>query len=190
MMNQPVRAIRAAAALATVFAGLTGGCTGELLDNLIEEQTGDIAVVLINNTPHRAVFTLGAYDAWVRSPRVAPELSQQRLERMTSTAVVIPCKRNTAIGTDALVEQIIRTETDLTPDFDADAFSAVVNFSSAAVDSTAAALPTEGTAEGIEVLLGVDYACGDQLIFTFEEDATATGGFRIDYTLLHAEEDE
>ena len=54
----------------------------------------------------------------------------------------------------------------------------------------AAALATAGTAEGIEVRLGVDYACGDQLIFTFVEDAEANGGFRIEYSLLRTERDE
>jgi hypothetical protein len=178
----------AAGAVAVLLAGTTG-CTSELLANLIEERSGDVTVVIINNTPYRAAFTFGSYDALQRNPPGDVNLEQQRLEGHTSTApTTIPCNRNTAIGTAALIQRAIDTNADEADDFDADAFGTVVNFSSAPADSAAAALPTVGTAEGIEVRLGVDYACGDQLIFTFvgeEPDELA-----IEFDVLHSTQDE
>jgi hypothetical protein len=176
---------------AIVVATLTAGCTGELVANLIEERSGEITVVVINNTPYRAAFTLGGYDALQRDPLGEVDLQQQRLEENTSTSpLTLSCSRNTAMGTEALVQRVIDTKADEADDFDADAFAAVIRFSSAPADSDAAALPTAGTAEGVEVRLGVDYACGDQLIFTLIQDAAAPGGFRVDFDLLHSTEDE
>ncbi len=79
---------------------------------------------------------------------------------------------------------MIATNADKTDTFDADAFDTVVHFSSAPSDSNAAALPTEGTALGREVLLGVDYSCADEIIFTFVQDPDAVGGFRIDFEVI------
>jgi hypothetical protein len=69
-----------------------------------------------------------------------------------------------------------------------------VNFSTAPLGDPLEAEPTEGTSLGREVLLGVDFTCdrnsiADQtgtglLIFTFEDDAGAPGGFRIDYQFV------
>ena len=116
---------------------------------------------------------------------------QQRLEAMTSTEpLTLACRHQTSVGTDELVQRMIDTDVPDEDGFDDDAFASVVSFSSAPSDSVAAALPTVGTAAGREARLGVDYACGDQLIFTFVEDATATGGFRIEYRLLRSGADE
>jgi hypothetical protein len=180
-----------AAGVVTIFVAFTAGCLGDLFANLVEERSGDVTVIVINNTPYRAAFTLGGYDALHRDPPGDVSLEQQRLEAHTTTApITLTCNRNTAIGTEALVQRVIDTEADEADDFDADAFVAVVRFSSAPADSDAAALPTAGTAEGVEVRLGVDYACGDQLIFTLLEDAAAPGGFRVAFELLHSEQDD
>jgi hypothetical protein len=187
-VNKPIGFL---AGLVAALAALTGGCTGDFLSNLIEERSGNISVIIINNTPYRASFTIGAYDALALNPVTAPDLDQRRVEAMTSTAPFnLNCVRNVAIGTAELVERVIETEGDLANGFDQDAFSEFVNFSSAPIDDEAAALPTIGTADGLEVFLGVDFACGDQLIFTFQEDATAPGGFRIDYSVLQTGADE
>lgn len=177
------------AGLVMVFSTLTVGCPGDFVANQIEERSGRVSVIIINNTPYRASFTLGGYDALVRNPPSAAELEQQRVEAMISTSPIsMDCVRNIAIGTEALVERVVETEGDQAAGFDDDAFSENVNFSSAPIDSASAALPTIGYAEGREARLGVDFGCGDQLIFTFEEDATVTGGFRIEYSVLHSEE--
>lgn len=184
--NKPIGFV---AGLVALFAALTAGCPGDFLANLIEERSGRISVIIVNNTAYRASFTLGGYDALVRNPPSAPELEQQRIEATTTTsAITLDCVRNIAIGTEALVERVIETEGHLAAGFDDDAFSELVHFSSAPIDDEAAALPTEGYAEGREVRLGVDFACGDELIFTLEQDGAATGGFRIDYTVLRTED--
>jgi hypothetical protein len=184
-INKPIALV---AGLVALFATLAAGCPDDFVANLIEERSGRISVIIINNTPYRASFTLGGYDALVRNPPSDAELQQRRLEAMTTTSPIsLNCVRNIAIGTEALVERVIETEGNLAANFDVDAFSELVHFSSAPIDDPAAALPTVGTAEGREVRLGVDFACGDQLIFTFEQDATATGGFRIDYNVLQTE---
>ena len=69
-----------------------------------------------------------------------------------------------------------------------------VNFSSAPAGDPLAAEPTEGTAEPKDVLNGVDFTCirtdirqttgTGLLIFTFEQDASAPGGFRIDFSFF------
>jgi len=189
-INKPIGFV---VGLLTVFAVLTGGCPNDFLANQLEERSGDVSIIIINNTPYRASFTLGGYDALWRNPPTAPELEQQRVEAMTSTsAISMDCVRNIAIGTEELYDRVIETEGHLADDFDDDAFSAFVNFSSAPIDDQAAALPTVGTAEGREVRLGVHYGCGDQLIFTFEEDATTTADlrFRIEYRLLRTSDDD
>jgi hypothetical protein len=190
-MNHMHKLIAVAAGLLMVLAALSGGCPNDLIANLIEEQTGQVSVVIINNTDYRASFTLGGYDAFALNPPVAPQLEQRRLEANSTTTPISPtCARNIAIGTAELIERAIETEANLEDGFDDDAFSESVNFSSAPIGDPAAALPTIGTAEGREVRLGVDYACGDRLIFTFVQDATAAGGFRIEYSLLQTGEDE
>ncbi|MFQ5807903.1 MAG: hypothetical protein ACE5I3_15770 [Phycisphaerae bacterium] len=190
-MSHASKSIGLAVGLVTVATALTTGCSGDFLANLIEERSGNITVIIINNTPYRAAFTLGSYDALDRDPPGNVNLEQRRLEgNMSMGPVTIPCNRNTAVGTTALIQRAIDNDADERADFDADAFVTVVNFSSAPADSDAAALPTVGTAEGVEVRLGVDYGCGDELIFTFVEDAAAPGGFRIEFRLLPAEEEE
>jgi hypothetical protein len=163
------------------------GCP-PFLSNLTEEKSGSVSLIIINNTPYRASFTLGGYDAWVLNPPGEVEIKQLALEaNLTENGVTLECARNVAIGTDAMAERIVLTEQNLGSTFNQDLFSANVNFSSAPADSDAANLPTEGTAAGLEVRLGVDFACTDQLIFTFEENETPVNGhrFRIDYELLH-----
>ncbi len=177
--------------LALVFVLLTGGCPNDFVAHLIEERAGQVSIIIINNTPYRASFTLGGYDALDRNPPIEPELEQPRVEALTSTSPIsLNCVRHIAIGTEDLVERVLATDGHLESGFDDDAFSEFVNFSSAPIDDPAAALPTVGTAEGREVRLGVDYACGDELIFTFEEDATAAGGFRIDYEVVTAADND
>ena len=177
-------------ALAAILpvVGLTAGCT-DLLANFFEERAGNVTIVIVNNTDYRASFTLGSYDAYNLNPPGSVDMAQHRYEAHTTNTFTVTCARNVAIGTQNLVDRAIATGEDQASGFDADAFGTVVNFSSAASDSDAAALPTEGTAAGLEVLLGVDYACNDELIFTFVQDATAAGGFRINYQLVHTPED-
>jgi len=167
-----------------VLAGFTG-CSPTLLQNLTAERTGNVTIQFINNTPFRAAFSYGSYDAWDKSPGPV-DLQQLRLEaHTTSAAATVTCRRNVAVGTQDFVKRVLDTKTDQsTANFDADAFDSVVHFSSAPTDSTGAALPSAGTALGVEKLLGVNFGCANELIFTFVQDPDATGGFRIDFEVI------
>lgn len=160
------------------------GCN---LNNLTEERNGNITVQFINNTSARAIYTLGSYEPLELNPPGVVTMVQQRLEaNQTSTAATVPCVGTFAIGTDDLLQRIRVTNADNVANFDADAFTADVSFSNAPTGSDAAGLPTVGVARGREFLLGVDFKCSDQLIFTFTQDASAPGGFRIDFRVLSA----
>jgi hypothetical protein len=89
-----------------------------------------------------------------------------------------------------MLQRVLDTDGDSAATFNPDAFVEGVNFSSAPLGSDADALPTAGTAEPVEVLLGVDYTCNDQLIFTFVEDPAARGGFRIEFSVIRDAEDD
>jgi hypothetical protein len=176
-----------ALSMAGLLAGVAG--CGDLWQNLTTERTADrggtIAVAFVNNTPYRASFSFGAWDAWDKSPG-AVSLAQLRVEAGTATAPQsVPCRRNFAIGTQEFMDRVVVTRTDeSTANFDPDVFVEGVNFSSAPTGSDAAALPTEGTARGVEKLLGVDFSCGDELVFTLVQDPDAEGGFRMDFELI------
>jgi len=176
-------------ALAGGLAACAAGCSGQFASYITEERDGNITVQVINNTRYRAAFSFGSWDSLERDPPGAVTLQQQRLEGRSSTSTItVACRRNVAIGTEEFLQRVLDTNADDTANFDADAFVAGVSFSDAPADSTAAALPTVGTALGREVLLGVHFTCGDLLIFILEEDATAQGGFRIDFRVLPDEE--
>jgi hypothetical protein len=172
---------------ALLLAGALGGvsgCFGTVFKNLTKERTGNINMQFINNTAYRASFSYGTWDAWDKTPG-AVTLQQLRLEAGTaSTPAAVPCRRNAAVATQALYTRVVQTQADQTTSFDADAFDTVVHFSAAPVDSTTAALPTQGTAAGIEKLLGVDYSCADTLVISFNEDPAEPGGFRIDCVVI------
>lgn len=174
----------ALAALTGIVGMLLSGCDAFL--NQTAERNGSITVAFVNNTPYRAAFSYGTYDPLDLSPQPGPtELQQLRLEAGTSSAsVTVACRRTLAIGTQAYVDRAVANDADLAASFDADAFDAVVHFSSAPQDSDAAALPTAGTAAGVEKLVGVDFSCGDQLLFTFVQDPHAPGGFRTDFSVV------
>jgi hypothetical protein len=178
-----------AAGLALTVAALTGGCTGDLVANLTETKEGSIILIFINTTPYRASFACGSYDTLQRSPPGPIDFRQVQVERnVTSAEEEIVCRRNTALGTAALIQRATDTEQYTNEAFDPDIFSPVINFSAATRNTEGESLPTVGTAEGIEVRLGVDYACGDVLYFTFEEDPNAPGGFSVEFDLLRSED--
>lgn len=180
--------LSASAALTLLLvAALVGasGCPQSAGSYLFAQRVGNVQVQFVNTTPFRASFSFGSWDELDRRPPGAISFNQQRLApNATTTPSNLPCRRNIAIGTQDMLDRTIATDADQIDTFDADAFVTGVNFSSAAADSPAAALPTEGTAAGREVIIGNDYSCGDLLIFTFVQDPDAAGGFRIDYELV------
>lgn len=166
------------------------GCGGTVVANLVKERTGNITIRFINDSDYRAAFSYGTWDEWDRSP--GPINFEQTIvgPRVTLAPVTLPCARNFAIGTQKLVDRVLLTDADDTDDFNPDAFDVVVHFSHGTSDTDVEAVPTRGTALGIEKLLGVDYSCQDQLVVTFVEDPDAEGGFRIDFEVLLDERDE
>lgn len=172
---------------ALLLAGLLpAGCGVDMLKNLTADLDGNVSVIVVNETDFRAALTLGSYDALDRDPPGPASIQQFRVEARTSTAPVnVTCARNTAIGTRELFDRIVDLNLDKTTNnFDDAAFDTVVHFSDAPATSPLAAAPLIGTAEGINERLGVDYSCGDQLIFTLRQDPDAPGGFRIDFSVI------
>jgi hypothetical protein len=166
-------------------------CGPSFINYLTEERTGNIQFQFINNTSARAAFSFGTYDKLDRDPPGEVTIQQLRLAANTSSAPIsVPCRREAAVGTADFVQRVIVTNADATAGFDADAFSPVVHFSTSPADSDTAALPTAGSARGMERRLGVDFTCGDRLIFTLQEDPDAPGGFRIDYQVIPDIEDD
>ncbi|TWT40374.1 hypothetical protein RAS1_40820 [Phycisphaerae bacterium RAS1] len=192
-MSVAKRVLPGVAAAGLAFAlQAGGGCTDTTLFlNQTAERTGNVTLQFVNNTGFRAAFTFGSFDSLDRINPGVVQLQQLRVEANTSSAAVnLTCRRNIALATKEFVDRVIETDTDnSTANFDRDAFGEVVNFSDAPANSEFASQPTAGTAKGREVLLGVDYSCNDRLIFTFEADPSAPGGFRIDFVAI-LDEDE
>ncbi|QOJ13408.1 MAG: hypothetical protein HRU75_01600 [Planctomycetia bacterium] len=161
-------------------------CTAGFLSYITEERQGNVFVIFVNNAPARAAFTFGSYDSLDRNPPGAVALQQLRIEANSSAAqVTLPCRRDIAVATAALIKRAIDTDADRNlTNFIADAFGETVHFSTAPANSDASSLPTAGEANGRNMRLGVDFTCGDTLIFTFEEDPDAPGGFRIDFEVI------
>lgn len=184
---------------------LSASCNITALNNLTAPSTDfapggqtvprAIQIGFVNNTNARAIFTYGAYDN-LDKETVPTNFGQLRLEANSSSAQIAqPCKRVFSVGGAELVRLINDNESNPNINItDPRALVRGVNFSTAPLGDPLEAEPTEGTALGRDVLLGVDFTCGRTspeaitgsglLIFTFEEDAGAPGGFRIDYQFV------
>lgn len=177
--------------LSVGVATLSGpGCSPTFLQNQTAPLNANVSLTFVNDTQFRASFTYGIFSDLARNPPGTVNFVQNRLEAGMSIAPnSLPCSRNVSIGTAKLLQRVIDTNADQgDPNFDEDAFSITVNFSDAPADSDLAATPTVGTAVGVNKLVGVDFSCGDELIFTFRQDPDADGGFRIDFVLIHDDE--
>jgi len=154
-----------------------------------------IRVAFINNTDFRAVFTFGAYDP-LDKDTLPTGFSQLRLEPQTSSETFLqPCRRTFSVGGAELIRLIDENRNDPSVNItDERALVDGVNFSGAPLGDPLEADPTEGTAEGSDKQVGVDFACERKdirdttgtglLIFTFESDGASPGGFRIDFQFL------
>lgn len=172
---------------ALLLVSLPAGCTSTFLANQTAPINGTIEIVFINDTPYRASFTYGIFDALDRTAPGDVAMSQTRIEAgQNETPAPVFCTRSFAIGTSEFINRALQANADKDAGaaFDPDAFSTKVHFSSAPADSPLAAVPIVGTAQGVEKLAGVDYNCLDRLIFTFRQDPDAAGGFRIDYQVI------
>lgn len=204
--RRPINDLHLSPALGLVVL-LVGSCTTTALLNLaaptsdFSPQAGGlpipraIQVGFINNTPFRAIFTAGAYDQ-LDKDTIPLAFSSLRLEGNSSSAQIAhPCRSTFSLGGAQLIRSINENEAD--PGItisDPRALITGVNFSGAPLGDPLEAEPTEGTAEGVVLLGGVDYTCERTgirdttgtglLLFTFEQDAAAAGGFRIDFSFI------
>jgi hypothetical protein len=154
-----------------------------------------LQVGFINNTPFRAIFTFGAYDQ-LDKDTLPTGFTQLRLEGNTASAQQTqPCRKTFAVGGEKLIQLIDDNRNDPNINItDERALVRGVNFSGAALGDPLEAEPTEGTAEPTLLLNGVDFTClrtdirqatgTGVLLFTFEQDAGAPGGFRIDFSFI------
>ncbi len=168
---------------------------GVFVAGSVEPVPSAIQVGFVNNTPHRAIFTYGAYDQFDQET-IPTGFGQLRLEGNTASAQVAqPCRMTFSVGGDELVRLINANENDSAISInDPRALVRGIYFSSAPLGDPLEAEPTEGTAEGAVVLNGVDFDCrrdnihaasgSGLLLFTFVQDASAPGGFRIDYSFV------
>ncbi|HUN81305.1 MAG TPA: hypothetical protein VMV81_07315, partial [Phycisphaerae bacterium] len=106
-----------------------------------------------------------------------------------------PCSKLFSVGGQELIKLINDNITSPAINVtDQQALVVGVNFSSAPAGDPLAAEPTEGTAQPLEVTNGTDFTCvrttteqvtgTGVLLFTFEQDAAAPGGFRIDFSFV------
>ncbi len=173
---------------------------------MTQPLTSPVVVGIINETPYRAILTVGAWEPLDQNS--LPDFQNLRIEskdndttgngvvwqttQVLSSGTATPgCRRSISIGSPALLQQI-RNEKDVltqvTPPYDItdeDAMVVGANFSDAPADSPDAANPTVGTAEPITVNDGIKYPCGSIVVFKLIEDPEATGGFRIDSGVIY-----
>jgi hypothetical protein len=172
----------AAVALANLWS--LPGCTGMIWENQTKERSGNLSFSFVNTTSADAGFTFATWDEWDHSPGII-DINQLTVPALTtSTVQTLPCARNAAIGTQKMVTRVLETKTDVSDTFNPDLFDSVVRFTATNAGTDAGSLPTAGSADGVGLLLGVDYSCNDQIVFTFVEDPDAPGGFRVDFEVI------
>jgi hypothetical protein len=182
----PAVAVGAVVGLLVLASG--PGCNVTLFKNQTAERSGNITVQFVNETPYRAIFSYGVWDSLDLDPPGPITLRQLRLEGNTTSATVnLTCARNFAIGTEAMLERAEVTEATDTDNFDVQAFVEGVKFSDQPAGSELEAAATAGRATGIERLLADHFTCDDLLLVTFVADPSASGGFRIDFSVVQDE---
>jgi len=141
----------------------------------------NLRVSFINNTPFRAVFTFGSYDPLDKDTSPT-NFGQLRLESGATSAVQNqPCRKVFSVGGEELIRLIQVRKLTVN---DEHALVDGTNFSGAPLGDPLEAVATEGTAVGRIDRAGVDYDCESVIVYTFEQDATAPGGFRIDANVV------
>ncbi|MGE3181470.1 MAG: hypothetical protein AB7N71_07565, partial [Phycisphaerae bacterium] len=150
----------------------TSGCfvDSNIGAGFFSERSGQISFIFINNTRYRAIFSFGTYDPLDKSPG-SILIQQNRVEAQTTTGfTALNCRRAAVVGTQELIERGLEADFDNGNNFDDEAFTAVVNFSSAPLGSTSEGLPTQGTAVGRTVVIGSEFDCRDRGSCTFGDD--------------------
>ncbi len=157
-------------------------------DNVIASRD-NVRVSVFNRTPYRAIFTIGMFNFW--SQESQPQFSQFANGQDNSLVLegnsmigpqVLICERTLGVGTMEVIRQIRKFNRQ--ENLNLPALDEGVGFSAAPVDDPLGVVPTEGTAEGINIFIGVDFPCESELLLFLEEDASAPGGFRVAFEVV------
>jgi hypothetical protein len=170
---------------------LSGCLATDFFLNNTDEVDGNISLVVVNNTDSRAIFSFATWNDLDRRFTRLVNLQAARVPGNTTFGPQqIPCARNFAVATQDLVDWVLLTGEPDQGNFDGPALNALILFSDEPANAADADVPSAGTARGIELLVGVDYSCGDQIIVTLERDPDADGGFRADYEVILDENED
>ena len=149
---------------------------------------GNVSVTVFNRTPYRAIFTTGMYNSWDQD--TVPVFFQFADGTEGSTVLEgnttvgpqnFECNRTYGVGSFQLIEAILHANP---PQFNQAAGEEGVAFSSAPLDDPLGVLPTEGTAQGINIFQGAEFPCEAELWIFLEQDDSAPGGFRVTFEVV------
>lgn len=201
MMNATVGRTAFQSGVTLVAAGivsLCASCTEDIYRNLTSPlgegqvgSRGNVTVTFVNNTAFRAIFTVATFNHFDQTstpnePLQFADGTDGTNELVGNTAFgpfTFQCDRALSIGGIQMLERLTDTTDDLST-LNEDALATGVGFSAAAVGDALATLPTEGTAQPLDVLQGAEFQCESLIIITFEQDPNAPGGFRIDHEVI------
>jgi hypothetical protein len=185
------------ALLAAAFTlGCAAACTEEAFLNLTTPLgSGAIGVrdtvnvTVFNRTPYRAIFTFGFYnEVDQNSVPVFRQVADGTdgsgvLEGNSQLATqTFNCDRTLAIGSPEFIT-IIRRQ-DLDEGANENALNPGVGFSSAPIGDPLGTLPTEGSADGLNILQGAEFPCDSEVLIFLEEDPSTASGFRIAFEVV------
>jgi len=151
-------------------------------------RRGNVGVIVLNNTPYRAVFTLGSYDQ--SDAQAQPDFRQFLLEGAPtldsdsgSSLLSFDCARVFSMGGPRLLALIDSTDS---ANVVQDALIEGVEFFAVDSANPDAAPVSQGLAAPFEVLLGVDFPCNSLLIFKLEvnDAGPSQEPFRVDFELI------
>ena len=183
-------------ALALVALGANGcGSFTHLTATLGGSTAGDrgtLRVILINNTPHRAAFTMGTFDDLDRfSEPVFEQFGvkdrEQRLDGDTTSRILsLSCGRVFSVGGERLLDLIARNLPDETTIDEATVEG--VRFYETPTDAGDADPVLIGEAPSLDALIGEDFGCGSIIVLRFEfDDAAPETAFRVDFRVIPAQ---
>jgi hypothetical protein len=171
--------------VATIWRNQTASLGGEPAG-----QRGVFQVVIINNTPFSAAFTMGVYDATDRNSapstiQFGPEVDRSIPGNASSDIFDIACARTLSIGGAEMLAFMRRNLSE-------EAFEAVDNGSLIeGVELFAlqedGGRSSAGFAEGRNLLLGVDFLCNSLVVVRLEFSDVGEKPFRIEYDVILSE---
>lgn len=150
-------------------------------------QRGSTDAIFINNTPYRAIFTLGAYDNLDRNtnPELVPFSPNDEFDLeagATTGPISVTCHRVFSIGGATMIA--IAQKNLASASLPTDALVPGVSFSSAPLGDPDESEATEGQAAPLDLLIGLDFPCESVIVFRFEINDAGPEAFRVDYEVI------